>query len=117
VATASDKDIIAASAKGRLVGDVKVAIFGHTHEALKAEYDDGRVYVNSGAWANLMRLPAATDYSTLLAWTRSLADNTFERVSDPTYVRVESDAGGATVALCRWGPGGEQVLWQKTIAR
>ncbi len=116
VATASNDDNIAASAKGRMVGDVKLVIFGHTHEALKAEFDTG-VYVNSGAWANLMQLPSATDYATLLTWTRSLADNTFERVSEPTYVRIEPGRDGATVALCRWGANGEEELWRKAIAR
>jgi UDP-2,3-diacylglucosamine pyrophosphatase LpxH len=60
-------------ARSRLRGDVKLVIFGHTHEALKAEFAEG-VYVNSGTWSNLVQMPASNDRS-ILEWLRSLSDN------------------------------------------
>jgi hypothetical protein len=116
-------DPFSISARGRLKGDVKVAIFGHTHEALKTEFPDGRLYVNSGAWANLVRLPQSKQYKELLDWARKLADNTFERSPFLTFVRIDPSAAGATVGLYRWGVSGDvelwkdEELWKKDISR
>ncbi len=118
--TAADHpdDPFAVSAKSRLVGNVKVAIFGHTHEAKKTEFDDGRVYVNSGAWANLVRLPGTTEYKELLDWMRELANNTFVRTSFLTFVRIEPSDAGATVGLHCWRDENEaKQLWKKDISR
>ena len=110
-------DPFAVSARGRLKGDVKVAIFGHTHEALKTEFGDGRIYINSGAWADLVRLPSTAHYNELLDWMRKLADNSFERTSFPTFIRIDASTVGATVGLHLWSERGAQELWKKDISR
>jgi UDP-2,3-diacylglucosamine pyrophosphatase LpxH len=110
-------DLFAVSARGRLKGNVKVAIFGHTHEALKTEFDDGRLYVNSGTWANLVKLPRSMQYGELLDWMRELADNTFERTSFPTFVRIDPSDLGATVGLHLWSDRRAEELWKKDISR
>jgi len=98
------------------VGKVKVVIYGHTHEALKTEFDDGCLYVNSGAWANLVKLPKSKDFAELFRWSRKLADNTFERTAFPTFVRIDPSDGGVIVGLHLWKAKDEE-LWKKDISR
>ena len=99
----------------RLRGEVKVVVFGHTHEALKTEFGEG-LYVNSGTWANLIRMPADKK-AVMLAWLKGIAANTFEKTSYPTYVKIEPDAGGVEVSLNLWSVQNGQTLWQKSISR
>jgi hypothetical protein len=37
----------------------KVVVFGHTHLAKNIDLEGGAVYLNTGTWADLMRLPAS----------------------------------------------------------
>jgi UDP-2,3-diacylglucosamine pyrophosphatase LpxH len=97
-----------------LKGDVKVVVFGHTHEALTATFPEG-VYINGGAWANLVKLPSGADPSSLVNWFQGIADNTFERTSFPTFVRVASEGGGVSVGLNAWTETGERRLWGGSI--
>jgi hypothetical protein len=108
------KEAFALSANGRFEGDIKVVIYGHTHEALKTEFGPDRLYVNSGTWANLVRLPGRGEDR--LAWLRTIHDNTFDRTFFPTYVRIEPSAVGAKVSLCVW-EGGAKELWAKDMSR
>jgi UDP-2,3-diacylglucosamine pyrophosphatase LpxH len=95
-------------------GDVKVVVFGHSHEALMATFPEG-VYVNSGAWANLVRLPVGTDLVPLQRWLTGLADNTFERTSHLTFVRLAPDGDGAAITLNAWTDAGERELRRETV--
>lgn len=104
----------AAGARKRLAGSaVKLVVFGHTHEALKTEFDEG-LYVNSGTWADLITLPRG-GRDAMLSWLDSIATNTFERKPYPTYVTVEPAGGGVSVSLNLWTDAGERPLWQKNI--
>ena len=105
-------NVVARSAQKRLAGNVKVVVYGHTHEALKTEFPEG-IYVNSGAWANIVRLPSG-DAQSQLTWLDRLGDNSFERTSFPTYVKVEPSM---QVSLCEWTHTGERTLWQSAISR
>ncbi|HXN74442.1 MAG TPA: metallophosphoesterase [Candidatus Acidoferrales bacterium] len=100
-------------AQERVRGDIQIVIFGHTHAALKNEFSEKTVYVNSGAWANLIELPAESkDFP---AWLELLANNKFERTSFPTYVTLTPGTGGVEASLNYWSPKGEQILWSKSI--
>jgi UDP-2,3-diacylglucosamine pyrophosphatase LpxH len=106
------------AAKGghkRLVGDIKVVVFGHTHEALKTEFPEG-VYVNCGTWANLVDLPKDAK-STMLQWLEELATNQFMRTAFPTFVKIEPAATGVTVSLNSWTVNGADTLWMKNISQ
>lgn len=109
-------DPAARGARGCLRGHIKVVIFGHTHEALKAEFNEG-VYVNSGTWANIIRLPGKDDAS-LLAWYDELRDNSFRVLSKPTYVCVApAGVSGVNVSLNLWAAGGSKVLWERAVSQ
>ena len=109
------KNTAAKGAKTRFEGDVKVVVFGHTHEALKTEFDD-RVYVNSGTWANLIELPTDTG-SDMLKWLQDLADDKFEKTAFPTFVQFEPADQGVDVSLNSWSLKGANTLWTKNISR
>ena len=38
-------------------GGFRCIVFGHTHLAKRVDLGDGRVYINSGTWADVMRFP------------------------------------------------------------
>jgi hypothetical protein len=38
-------------------GRIRYVVFGHTHLAKRVALEDGSVYLNSGTWGDLMRLP------------------------------------------------------------
>jgi hypothetical protein len=40
-------------------GGFRNVVFGHTHAAKNVELSDGRRYLNTGAWADRLRLPDA----------------------------------------------------------
>jgi hypothetical protein len=103
----------AIGARSRLLGKVKVVVFGHTLEALKAEFAEG-IYVNSGTWADLVSLPQG-GRSEMLKWLEDVAANSFERTAYPTYVKLEPAGDGITVSLNLWSEVGERVLWAKSI--
>jgi len=100
-------------ARKRLQGDVKVVVFGHTHRPLKAEFDDGRVYLNSGAWANQITLPGPQD--DIEAWMgRIRCNDESNRTAFPTYITLFPNGSGVTAMLNLWD-GKEETLWQKNI--
>jgi hypothetical protein len=88
-------------------------VFGHTHLAKQVPLAGGAVYLNTGTWADLMRLPAG-----LFAPDRGAARATLDRfvvdlqagrhdawlAFDPRYARLEVDAHGrcTAAALCRF---------------
>ena len=108
------KNSAAKGAKTRFEGEVKIVVFGHTHEALKTEFG-ARVYVNSGTWANLIELPKDAG-SAMLEWLQALADNKFEKTAFPTFVQIEPAAQGVSVSLNSWSLKGANTLWIKNIS-
>ena len=108
------KNPAATWAKSRLVGDVRIVVFGHTHEALKTEFPEG-VYINSGAWANLIGMPQG-GLKDLSEWLEKIARNTFDVTSFPTYVKLAPFDKGALVSLNAWSAGNEEPLWEKSIS-
>jgi UDP-2,3-diacylglucosamine pyrophosphatase LpxH len=103
----------AIGAHSRLQANVKVVVFGHTHEALKAEFAEG-IYVNSGTWADLIALPQG-GHAAMLKWLDDVAANSFERTAYPTYVKLEPVGNGISVSLNLWSNVGERILWAKDI--
>jgi hypothetical protein len=103
----------AIGARSRLMGDVKLVVFGHTHEALKTEFAEG-LYVNCGTWADLVALPR-DDRDAMLRWLYDVAANKFERTAYPTYVKIEPASSGVDVSLNLWTDAGEKRLWAKNI--
>lgn len=97
-----------------LKGDVRIAVFGHTHAALKNEFANGHLYLNCGTWANLIELPK--ERKEFSDWLRRIADNTFDRTSFPTYVTLEPVQDGAAATLNYWSATGEKALWTKVIS-
>jgi hypothetical protein len=103
----------AIGARSRLAGDVKLVVFGHTHEALKTEFSEG-LYVNCGTWADLVALPR-DDREAMQKWLHDVAANKFERTAYPTYVKIRPASGGIDVSLNLWTDAGEKQLWAKNI--
>jgi UDP-2,3-diacylglucosamine pyrophosphatase LpxH len=103
----------AIGARSRLKGEVKLVVFGHTHEALKTEFTEG-LYVNCGTWADLVALPRDSREA-MLKWLDDVIANKFERTAYPTYVRIEPASRGVDVSLNLWTVGGEKRLWAKNI--
>lgn len=95
-------------------GPVRHVIFGHTHLAKKVPLPNGGFYFNSGTWADLLELPPAildptrtfTPLGDLEQFMLELIDNDFSRhvLFRPTYVRIEQDDEGRSVAheLCAY---------------
>jgi UDP-2,3-diacylglucosamine pyrophosphatase LpxH len=97
----------------RLTGKVKVVVFGHTHRPLKTEFEGGGLYLNSGAWANQITLPAPAD--NLSDWMSRIRTNSDQnRAAFPTYITLTAEDGGATASLNVW-EGAERSLWRKHI--
>lgn len=40
-------------------GDIKVVVMGHTHLARRIEFPEGGTYINTGTWADIIRVPSA----------------------------------------------------------
>jgi UDP-2,3-diacylglucosamine pyrophosphatase LpxH len=88
-------------------------IHGHTHSA-KAYQVGGGMYLNSGTWARLLRLPDAE--STRAVWDgflTSVVNKSYEPSERPTYVRVTLDADETTrAALHLWPQKEPLALWR-----
>jgi UDP-2,3-diacylglucosamine pyrophosphatase LpxH len=108
------ENLAATWARTRLVGNVRIVVFGHTHEALKTEFAEG-VYLNSGAWANLIGMPQG-DPRVLSEWLARIAANQFEVACFPTYVKLAPADGGVRASLNAWSSGNEELLWEKSIS-
>ncbi len=79
----------------------RFVVFGHTHHARRMTLAHGALYLNSGTWADLMRVPDAIvrgdDATSLTAvddFLRALDTNDFGRYAwfRPTYVRMQLSA-------------------------
>lgn len=66
----------------------RIAIYGHTHAARQIDLGDGRVYLNTGTWMDLMKLPPLGDDASASAWIDRLEAGNIERLRMPTYAEV-----------------------------
>jgi hypothetical protein len=68
----------------------RVVIAGHTHAA--REICDGeRVYLNTGTWSDLMRLPRLADRAAVERFAEALATNQVKRIRRLTYASVTAE--------------------------
>jgi UDP-2,3-diacylglucosamine pyrophosphatase LpxH len=95
-----------AAANNLLDGGFHYVLFGHTHLAKKIELRPGCWYLNSGTWADLMRIPPEIitgDPDVALARVRELMraiqtnDLTRWIVFKPTYLRLDLDAADRVI--------------------
>lgn len=95
----------------------QVVVFGHTHLAKEVPLEGGAVYLNTGTWADLMRLPAglfdadpALARATLDRFVADLRDGRHDEylAFDPRFARIEVDAQGRcrSARLCRFDAAG-----------
>jgi UDP-2,3-diacylglucosamine pyrophosphatase LpxH len=88
-------------------------IHGHTHSAKAYQVGDG-MYINSGTWARLLRLPEAR--SDKIVWNKflkSIENKSYEVIEKPTYVRVTLEAEKTTrAALHLWPQEEPLALWR-----
>jgi UDP-2,3-diacylglucosamine pyrophosphatase LpxH len=84
----------------------KVVVFGHTHLAKRVALGAGRWYLNSGTWADLMRVPSALleassddEGAELARYLDALRCNDLAalRRTVPTFARVVLDDAGQSV--------------------
>jgi len=87
-------------------GDIRHVVFGHTHIARKVDLGDGRSYLNSGTWADLIRFPKeivsgseAEALGKVREFVGDLKDGRLARWISfvPTYVRLDLDGTGRVV--------------------
>lgn len=69
----------------------RVVIAGHTHAARWKEFGDGRVYLNTGTWMDLMRLPDLSSDQETKDWIDKLEAGKADRFQRLTYVEVTTD--------------------------
>jgi UDP-2,3-diacylglucosamine pyrophosphatase LpxH len=94
-------------AKNLAAAGFRVVIFGHTHLAKDLPLDHGATYLNTGTWADLMRVP-----SEILSASDDCASEHLERFVDamqtgdlqayvefmPTFAHIQLDQEGRTVS-------------------
>ena len=89
-----------AAARKMVEADVaKVVVMGHTHLARNIELPGGGNYLNTGTWADLIRLDKALLADTedareaLSGWLQKLAENRLDGIREhlPRYAEVEVD--------------------------
>lgn len=88
----------------------RLVIHGHTHAA-KA-YRVGRgLYLNSGTWGQLMRLPEseASDEE-WIEFVKSLARGEADSFSRPTFIRVTAQGESPRARLCEWKEGAPETM-------
>lgn len=88
-------------------------IHGHTHSA-KAYQVEGGVYLNSGTWARMLRLPDAnSDEAVWNKFLKSIENKSYDVEEKPTYVRVTVEADETTrAALHLWPQEEPLALWR-----
>ena len=96
----------------RLAAGFKVVVFGHTHLPKAAPMGSGALYLNTGTWADLMRLPKAVrggDRTALATFANDIATNHLDgyRRRVPTFadVTLEGDTVRAAGVFFFDGPG------------
>ncbi len=116
-----EKDDYRVPARRAADAGFQVVVYGHTHLAKRVPLIDGEdfpVYLNTGTWADLMRLPdtvwspqEAVARAALKDFVDDLEHNRLERWrrSVPTYARIDLDGGIVTGADLYFGDDDERV--------
>lgn len=88
-------------------------IHGHTHSAKAYKVDDG-LYLNSGTWARLIKLPASDgDKQVWSSFIKSIEDKSYVTLERPTYVRVTlEDQSTTRAALYLWPQDEPLAQWR-----
>ncbi len=104
----------AAAAKG-----FKVVVFGHTHLVKRIDLaTPGAVYLNTGTWADLMKVPEAILGGNetlarvqLAGFVDDLKNGRLEawRCQVPTFVRIDFDQGALSAADIYFFEGGDKI--------
>jgi len=106
------KTVYLNEARDLAYGSVRHVVFGHTHLAKQVPLQGGGFYFNCGTWADMLELPREIldptrrfgPLAELEQLARDLTANDFSRYElfRPTYVRIEQDRAGDSVAqqLC-----------------
>jgi len=66
----------------------RVVVVGHTHVAREHHLDDDRVFINTGTWIDLMRLPTTQDDAALKAWIDRLEAGAVETEQHLHYAEI-----------------------------
>jgi len=99
-------------------GGFRFVLFGHTHMAKKIEVQPGCWYLNSGTWADLMRLPAEIltagadeARAKLDPFVQDMAAGLLDRwlIFRPTYIQLDLDAADRVVRA-------DLLTWQQAAA-
>jgi UDP-2,3-diacylglucosamine pyrophosphatase LpxH len=106
--TREEDDVYLRPAQAAARRDFKVVIYGHTHLAKRVALDvGGAVYLNTGTWADLMRVPAAVlgdddvlARQQLEAFVDDLRHGRLDawRCQMPSFARVDVDDDGQVSA-------------------
>ena len=78
----------------------RVVISGHTHAAREVWLTPDHVYINTGTWTDLMKLPSRIDDAMLKEWIDSLERREIPRIQRLTY----ADVTATDVALREFRP-------------
>jgi UDP-2,3-diacylglucosamine pyrophosphatase LpxH len=106
------------AAKELTEGGFRYIVFGHTHFAKQIDLGNGRWYLNTGAWADVMQLPpeildADEDRAVaqLGAFVQDVAGGQLRgwTAFRPTYVRLDLDTGDRVVQCELGTAGGNQT--------
>jgi UDP-2,3-diacylglucosamine pyrophosphatase LpxH len=86
-----------------------VVIHGHTHSAKAYKVGKG-LYLNSGTWGQLMRLPAseASDEE-WKQFLNVLSNGEAESFSRPTFIHVATQGNTPQAMLCEWAEGAPEI--------
>lgn len=115
-----DGNCYAAAKKMIGAGVAKVVVMGHTHLARDIPFLDGGRYLNTGTWADLMRIDARLLLDTddareeLTGWLRKLAEDRLDGIRQhmPRFAYVEvDDAGRVGSASLYEYRAGERLPW------
>lgn len=78
----------------------KVVVMGHTHLIRQIDFKEGRYYLNTGTWVDLIKVPPeivdeTTGTAKLDEWLRHLIlDTKTLRIADPAYADILLDEAG-----------------------
>jgi hypothetical protein len=70
-------------------GPARVVVAGHTHAARHRVMAGGRVYINTGTWTDLMRLPGPAD--DLTAWIDALEAGRVAHEQRPSFADITAE--------------------------
>lgn len=95
--------------------DIDLIVYGHTHSAKAISSDGRQLYVNTGTWCPLLKLPEQeqkdSDWENFL---ETLRTNAVEPMSRPTFIEISSVRNRTSVQLCQFSTSGPDRVSQWT---